>query len=79
MVRLLLRNLLRVHHLRLEHLGSHDAYESDKEEYDDLGYGSDSFCTCGTGLGGILCDVEFYVGVTLSRDDGSFGGGGNGG
>ena len=54
----------------------YDSDDSGEEEYDKLGSESGSFCTCGTGLGGLLHDIEFTVGVTLAGYDGPFDGGG---
>ena len=64
--------------LCLEHAGSDESDESNKEEYKKLGSKSGSFGTCGTCLGGLLSGEEFPVGVILAVLDGSFGGDGGG-
>ena len=53
----------------LQYLSSDELEESDKEESDELGSESGLSCTFGTGLGGLLHAVGFYLGVTLSADE----------
>ena len=48
---------------------SDESYEYDKEEYEELGYGSGLADTFGTGLGGLLRGVGLPLGVTLSADE----------
>ena len=75
LVRLLIRSVYRIRCLCLEHMGSNESDNSSEEESDELGSGLGSFCTCDTGLGGLLCGVELSIGVTFSGDGTSFFGG----
>ena len=79
LVLLLFQCSLCVRHLRLEHPGSSEFDESDKEKSDKLGSGSGLFGTCSTSLGGLLHGIEFSIDVTFDGNDGSFGCGGSGG
>ena len=57
------------HHLCLEYSSSDDSDESNKEEFDELGYESRSTGTFSTGLSGLLCGEGFPLGVTFHADE----------
>ena len=56
-------------HLCLEYLSSDESDESNKEEYDELGYKSGSAVTIITRLCWLLHGAGLPFGVTLSSDD----------
>ena len=76
LLRLPPHNFLRVCCACLKYPEYNESNEYDKEEFGELGSGLGSFGTWGTCLGGLLRNIEFYVGVTPVGSDWPFNGGG---